>query len=97
MALDIPSDLPSLTEREIGELINGALKEERRISDRRRRVQDRLDFLRSGGAVTSDGSTELVDKLTADEREVSEERRQVHVVIDLLYAERTRRGRRGDG
>jgi chromosome segregation ATPase len=58
-------------------------EEERALSARRRRLHDRIDFLR-GGAV-SDEDPGLAE-LTAEEREVSRRRREVHARIDEIRA-----------
>lgn len=87
----IPDDLTTLSERDLRDLINEATAEERRVSDRRNNLQDRLDFLRAGGGATTSASGTLLDKLTADEQRVSDERKALHVLIDRLHAERMRR------
>ena len=59
--------------------------EERSVSSRRRRLHDRLDFMRGGGAVPS-ADEEQLRKLEEEEREVSARRRELHVEIDALRA-----------
>jgi predicted nucleic acid-binding Zn-ribbon protein len=58
--------------------------EERSASSRRRRLQDRLDFLRSGAAVPTPDHDEQVRRLEAEEREASDRRRELHLQIDAL-------------
>jgi predicted nucleic acid-binding Zn-ribbon protein len=64
--------------------------EERTVSSRRRRVQDRLDFMRSGAAVPSADHAERVQQLEEEERTLSAHRRELHAEIDML---RTQLGR----
>jgi hypothetical protein len=93
MDFQVPEDLTTLSERELRDLIKQVTEEERKVSDRRVKVQDRLDFLRGSASGTADSS--LLDKLTGDEERISGERKQLHSLIDLLYAERNRRSRGG--
>jgi predicted nucleic acid-binding Zn-ribbon protein len=58
--------------------------EERTVSSKRRRVHDRLDFMRSGGAVTSDDHQERLQQLVDEERALSARRRELHIEIDAL-------------
>ena len=58
--------------------------EERTVSSKRRRVHDRLDFMRSGAAVPSDDHEERLQQLTEEERELSHRRRELHFEIDAL-------------
>jgi hypothetical protein len=54
------------------------------MSSKRRRLHDRIDFMRSGRAVASvDGDTKLLE-LQEEEREVSRRRRELHAEIDVL-------------
>lgn len=94
MTLQLPDDLSTLTDSELAALIRSADAEERRISDRRNNLQDRLDFLRAGGGSHTGGSEALLDKLVADEQRVSDDRKAVHASIDRLNAERARRAGR---
>ena len=56
--------------------------EERRISAKRLRVQDRIDFMRSGAAVESDDHNEKLRQLEEEERLVSARRRELLEAID---------------
>ena len=58
--------------------------EERIISSKRRRVHDRLDFMRSGAAVQSADHEEQLRRLEEEERQLSAKRRELHVEIDAL-------------
>ena len=58
-------------------------QEERAASQRRRRLHERIDFIRGNGA-RDDASVERLEKLEADEREVSRSRRELHGRIDAL-------------
>jgi predicted nucleic acid-binding Zn-ribbon protein len=58
--------------------------EERVVSSRRRRLHDKIDFLRAGGGVASDSSEEYLRKLQEEERELSIRRRELHAQIDAL-------------
>jgi hypothetical protein len=59
-------------------------REERVASTKRRRLQDRIDFVRSGGAAASNGGDERLRRLQEEERELSERRRELHTAIDAL-------------
>lgn len=91
MSTSIPDDLGALDDVELVRLLERTVKEERRISARRSKLHDRLDFLRSGGGEATEGSASLLEKLTADERCVSAERKAIHDSISALEAERRRR------
>jgi predicted nucleic acid-binding Zn-ribbon protein len=58
--------------------------EERAISARRRRVHDRIDFLRGGNARRSEEDEARLANLQAEERELSERRHDLHLQIDAL-------------
>jgi chromosome segregation ATPase len=61
--------------------------EERSLSARRTRLQDRIDFLRGGGGGPVEESAEAIAGLEGQEREVSEQRRELHERIELARAE----------
>jgi hypothetical protein len=61
--------------------------EERSLSARRTRLQDRIDFLRGGGGGPVEESAEAIAGLERQEREVSEQRRELHERIELARAE----------
>ena len=61
--------------------------EERVLSARRRKLHDRIDFLRAGGGGPLEEVAELLAKLEAEEREVSAARRAIHARIDVVMAE----------
>ena len=58
--------------------------EERAVSSRRRRLHDRIDFMRSGAAVPAPDAEEQLRRLEDEERELSERRRDLHIEIDAL-------------
>ncbi len=57
--------------------------EERALSARRRRLHERIDFLRAGGA-DDPGGADALAQLEQQEREVSAARRSLHRQIDEL-------------
>ena len=59
--------------------------EERSISSRRRRLHDRIDFIRSGRADPA-GADERLERLLEEERQLSDRRRELHRAIDALRA-----------
>ena len=61
-------------------------QEERAVSQRRRRVHERIDFIRGSGAQDED-SLDRLTKLEAEEKEVSERRRELHGRIDALRSQ----------
>lgn len=64
--------------------------EERAISARRRRLHDRIDFLRAGGGGFSRETQQMLADLEAEEREVSRRRRELHQQIDTYPVRLTR-------
>jgi hypothetical protein len=58
--------------------------EERAVSGKRRRLHDRIDFMRAGGAVASPDATEQLRRLEEEESQLSFRRRELHVEIDTL-------------
>jgi predicted nucleic acid-binding Zn-ribbon protein len=62
-------------------------EEERSISARRRRLHDRIDFLRAGGGGPLENVAQLLADLEQEEREVSAYRRDLHERIELMRAE----------
>ena len=60
-------------------------REERRISKRRARLHDRIDFYRaSGHADGSPMSPEELEELSRQERDLSKARKDLHRRIDVL-------------
>ncbi len=57
---------------------------ERSLSARRRRLHDRIDFMRGGGAADDNSAAETLDRLLEEERQVSAKRLAVHGQIDEL-------------
>jgi hypothetical protein len=60
--------------------------EERAVSQRRRRLHERINFIRGNGA-QDDESLERLAKLEVEEKEVSERRRELHGRIDALRSQ----------
>jgi predicted nucleic acid-binding Zn-ribbon protein len=67
----------------------GAWKEleehERALSAERRRLQDRIDFVRATGATQSLAESDQLRHLEERERELSARRRSLHRQIDALH------------
>ena len=61
-------------------------QEERAVSQRRRRLHERIDFIRGNGAQDAESLERLV-KLEAEAKEVSQQRRDLHGRIDGLRSE----------
>jgi chromosome segregation ATPase len=60
--------------------------EERSVSQRRRRLHERIDFIRGSNAQDEE-TLERLAKLVAEEKEVSEHRRELHIRIDALRSQ----------
>ena len=65
-------------------------KQERSLSARRVRLQNRIDFLRSGGAGPVDEVVDQIAELVEEEREVSRRRLELHDHIELARAKARR-------
>ena len=61
-------------------------QEERAVSQRRRRLHERIDFIRGNGAQDEE-SLERLAKLEVEEKEVSRHRRELHGRIDALRSQ----------
>lgn len=68
-------------ERQLAQLV----REERALSARRRRLQDRIDLFLGGGAPERAAEDEMAE-LRQRERELSERRRELHERIDHVRA-----------
>lgn len=66
--------------------------EERSLSARRARLQDRIDFLRAGGGGPEVDVAELIAELERKEYKLSEQRRELHERIELARTRLTRGG-----
>lgn len=64
--------------------------EERSLSTRRARLQDRIDFLRAGGGGPLDEQAELIADLERQERELSDQRSELHERIAAAWAAQAR-------
>ena len=71
---DTPADLARLEQ------------DERAVSQRRRRLHERIDFMRGNGAQDEESLARLA-KLQAEEKEVSAQRRDLHARIDALRSQ----------
>jgi hypothetical protein len=65
-------------------------EDERSLSARRARLQDRIDFLRGGGGGPVEELAGLIEELELEERELSRRRRELHEEIDLVREEARR-------
>ena len=66
--------------------------DERSLSARRARLQDRIDFLRAGGGGPGVDMAELIADLELKEQVLSEQRRELHERIELARTRLTRGG-----
>ena len=64
--------------------------EERMLSSRRTRLQDRIDFLRAGGGGPEADVSELIAELERQERELSRQRLELHERIEVARTRLTR-------
>jgi len=69
-----------------GAELESLLEEERSASTRRRRLHEKIDFLRGTG-VDEPQAKERLDALEQEERTVSDRRRALHAQIDALRSE----------
>jgi predicted nucleic acid-binding Zn-ribbon protein len=67
-------------------------EEERLLSRRRARLQERIDFVRAGTGGSRTTAAEQLWHLEGLERELSEQRRRLHARIDALRRGRTATG-----
>ena len=65
-------------------------KEERSLSARRIKLQDRIDFLRSGGGGPPEEVADRIAALVEEERELSRRRRELHDQIEVARAKARR-------
>jgi hypothetical protein len=67
-------------------VLSHLLAQERSLSRRRARLQDRIDFVRGGGSGTggANASAEQLETLLKMEKELSDRRRLLHSQIDSL-------------
>ena len=87
----IPNDLGSLTNAALAGLLQGAEAEERRVSQSRRRLHERIDNLQVRSGDTPEVAAELLAALEHEERELSAQRLQLHEQIIDLRVERSHR------
>ena len=84
-------EVSALGDAELVAVLQRLEHEERHVSKRRTRLQNRIDFVKAGGYASNDPSYEQLTALKATEREVSERRHELHRQIDAVRAEGTRR------
>ena len=75
-----------MSERESREALEQLEEEERTVSTRRRRLHDKIDFLKTTG-VEEPEVAERLARLVEEEQEVSQRRRELHVLIDARRTE----------
>ena len=80
-------DFAALSDPKLTELIARLTQQERHVSTVRRRLHQRIEFVKTGGAGTGATSAEQLDELELEEREVSSERHKLHLVLDAALAE----------
>jgi hypothetical protein len=73
-------------QQQCDELLADLEGEERGLSAKRRRVQERIDFLQAGGDGFAERALERLESLRQVESELSRQRRDLHVRIDSLRA-----------
>jgi predicted nucleic acid-binding Zn-ribbon protein len=66
------------------------LNEERALSARRTQLQNRIDFLRSGGRGPAEDVAAQIAELVRQEQELSHQRSDLHERIELARAEALR-------
>ncbi len=85
------ADVASLSDREIGVLLEQLEREERKVSRRRSALHNRIDFLRAGGFASGTAESDDLGIMHESEREISEIRHGLHLQIGELRAELSRR------
>lgn len=75
-----PTPVPAGLSRSERQRFRALIEEERAISETRRRLHDRIDFIRSQGETTETDA--VVRHLMEKERAVSAERKRLHRLID---------------
>jgi hypothetical protein len=75
-----------MSEQESRESLEKLEEEERMVSTRRRRLHDKIEFLKTTGVDEPDVA-ERLEKVEEEEREVSQRRRELHAQIDALRKE----------
>jgi hypothetical protein len=86
-----PHDLLTLDDRALHRYHAELDEDERRISRRRRRLHERIDFIAQGAYASAGTADETLAALRLEERAVSDERKALHRRIDAVRAERDRR------
>jgi hypothetical protein len=86
------TDLTSLSNAELNQLVATLFAEEKRISAKRTTLHQRIDFLKSGGYAHLDASAEQLTTLQEEDRLLSVERQKIHARVDAAVAEQRNRG-----
>jgi len=84
-------DFAALDDRALRSYLAELEEDERRVSRRRRRLHEQIDFVAAGMYADAAGSGQRLAELQAEERQVSDERRALHRLIDEVRTERERR------
>ena len=89
--LERDTDLATLSERELGALLEQLEREEGKASRRRSALHNRIDFLRAGGFAAEVAGDDDISSLLETERELSTHRHDLHRRIDEVRSEISRR------
>lgn len=85
------TDLTSLSNAELNELVATLFAEEKRISAKRTTLHQRIDFLKGGGYAHLDASAEQLTTLQEEDRQLSIARQEIHSRVDAAVAEQRNR------
>lgn len=80
-------DFAQLNDPKLTELIARLSQQERHVSAVRRRLHQRVEFVKSGGAGFGEATDGQLADLETEEREISRERHKLHRVLDAALAE----------
>jgi hypothetical protein len=80
-------DFAALGDPKLTELIARLTQQERHVSAVRRRLHQRIEFVKTGGAGFGDAVDGQLAGLEGEEREISTERHKLHRVLDAALAE----------
>lgn len=80
-------DFAALNDPKLTELVGRLTQQERHISAVRRRLHQRIEFVKTGGSGFGASTAEHLDELESEECEVSRERHKLHRMLDAALAE----------
>ncbi|MFN8222428.1 MAG: hypothetical protein U0R50_04165 [Gaiellales bacterium] len=80
-------DFAQLSDPKLTELVTRLSEQERHVSAVRRRLHQRIEFVKSGGAGFDETTNGQLEALEDEERTVSKERHKLHRVLDAALAE----------